>query len=100
MSVRNGIVLFLALSTLALLLACGGYSSPKVVPPPSGGFSHSNFKGTYVISIAGTDANSTTQSFFAIVGTIAADGSGNITGRTVELNDPNIGGFLPFRADR
>src|SRR5258708_157164 len=98
MSVRNGIVLFLALSTLALLLACGGYSSPKVVPPPSGGLSNSNFKGTYVISIAGTDANSTAQSFFAIVGTIAADGSGNITGGTVDINDPNIGGFFPAQA--
>jgi hypothetical protein len=98
MSVRQGFSLLIAVSALALLAACGGSSSPTAVAPPSGGFSASNFKGTYVLSIAGTDANATTSSFFAIVGTITADGGGNITGGTVDINDPNIGGFFPAQA--
>jgi hypothetical protein len=93
MSVRSGIVLLLALSTLSLLVGCGS-SSPTAQAPPSGGFSKSNFKGTYVFSISGTDANSSTESFFSMVGTIAADGNGNITGGTVDINDPNIGGVF------
>src|ERR1700688_3509291 len=95
MSVHKGLVLLLALFALAFLVACGGGSLPKVVPPPSGAFSASNLKGTYVFSIAGTDANSTTISFFAITGTVSFDGNGNITGGTVDINDPNIGGFFP-----
>lgn len=93
MSVRNGFVLLLAISTLSLLVGCGGSSSPTPVAPPSGGYSPTNFSGTYVISIEGADANfnADTESFFAIVGTIAADGNGNITGGLVDINDPDLG---------
>jgi hypothetical protein len=96
MSVRNGIVLLLALSTLSLLVGCGS-SSPTAVAPPGGGFGVSNFSGTYVLSISGADVNASaeTESFFAIVGTITADGNGNITGGTVDINDPDIGGVFP-----
>ena len=96
MSGRNGIALLLALSTLTFLVACGS-SSPTAVAPPTGGFSNSNLKGTYVISILGSDVNNSadTESFFAIVGTINADGNGNITGGTVDINDPDIGGVFP-----
>jgi hypothetical protein len=99
MSPRNPIVLLLALSTLSLLVGCGS-SSPTGTAPPSGGFSNSNFSGTYVISMLGADANFTseTESFFAIVGTITADGQGNITGGTVDINDPDIGGVFPGQA--
>ena len=59
MSVRNGIVLLVALSTLLFLAACGGNGTSIATPvaPPSGAFSNSNLNGTYVFSIAGTDAN-------------------------------------------
>lgn len=99
MSVRKGIALLLALSALTFLPACGGGGSRViVVPPPSGAFSNSSLSGTYVFSISGTDANSTTSSFFAMVGSITADGGGNITGGSVDINDPNIGGFFPAQA--
>ncbi len=81
-------------ATISILLIAGcGSSSPTAVPPPSGGFSDSNLKGTYVLSISGTDVNlsAETESFFAIVGTITADGNGNITGGTVDINDLDLG---------
>jgi hypothetical protein len=89
MSIRNGIVLLLALSTLTLL-GCGGSNNNTVaVPPPSGGFSNSNLSGTYVFSVSGYDFDSFP---YAIVGTITANGSGGngkggITGGAVDIVD-------------
>ena len=86
MSVRNALVLFLALSSLSLLVACGS-SSPRAVPPPSGAFSASNLNGTYVFSISGTDSNGAP---YAMVGTLTANGQGGsngITGGTLDIND-------------
>ena len=73
---------------------------PHAVQSAGGAFNATNFKGTYVISITGTDLNAGagTASFFAIVGTITADGSGNITAGTVDINDPDIGGFAAGQA--
>jgi hypothetical protein len=82
MSVRNAIALLLALSTLTLLVACGGSSSPKVVPPPSGGFSVSDLKGTYVFTTSGVDNSG---GFLDIAGTLVADGNGGIGGGTVDI---------------
>ena len=75
MSVRNGIVLLVALSTLLFLAACGGNGTSIATPvaPPSGAFSNSNLNGTYVFSISGTDAN---DAPYAIAGTLTANGSG------------------------
>ena len=91
MSVRNGFVLLLALSALLFLAACGnnGNSISIPVPPPSGNFSNSNLNGTYVFSVSGTDVNGAP---YAIVGMIAANGSGGngrggITGGTIDIND-------------
>jgi hypothetical protein len=90
MSVRNRIVLFLALSTLIILVGCGSSNStPIAVAPPSGGFSNSNLSGTYVFSVSGYDFNGAP---LAIVGTILANGSGGngkggITGGTIDIID-------------
>jgi hypothetical protein len=83
MSVRNGIVLIVTLATVSLLVACGS-SSPKAVAPPSGGYSASNLNGTYVFSVSGTDVNGLP---YAIVGALTANGSGGITGGTIDMND-------------
>lgn len=90
MSVRNGFVLLLTLSALTFLVACGGNGSSLVNPtaPPSGGFSASNLNGTYVFSISGLDQN---QSPYAAVGSFTANGSGSITGGTVDINDTGFG---------
>ena len=86
MSVRNAFALLLALCALTFLVACGGGGGTitNPVPPPSGGFSNSDLNGTYVFSVSGTDANGAP---YAIVGTFTANGSGGITGGTLDIND-------------
>jgi len=85
-----------AISSLFFMAACG--SSNSLVPPNNNGFTNGNLSGTYVLSISGTDITADTFSFFAIVGTITADGNGNITGGTVDINDPDLGGTGVFLA--
>ncbi len=96
MSVRNGTILLLALSTLLFLAACGSNGSSPATPvaPPSGAFSNSNLNGTYVFSISGVDQ--TNGAPYAIVGTFTANGSGGsgkggITAGTFDINDAASG---------
>jgi hypothetical protein len=111
MSVRNGIVLLLALSTLSLLIGCGNNNNIAPIPPPSGSFSNSNLKGTYVFSVSGTDVGTEngTVAGYGIVGAITADGGGKITGGTIDIVDGqltpaynlsiNNGGFYSVSVD-
>jgi hypothetical protein len=84
-----------AISAIIFSVACGSNSSAPSNPV---GFSNSSLNGTYVVSMSGTDVNLNAQtiSFFAIVGAITADGNGNITGGTVDINDLNLGGTGVF----
>lgn len=68
---------------LAFLIACS--SSNNNTPPPSGGFSNTDFNGTYVFSILGADQNGE----LAIAGAITACGcsNGSISAGTVDLTD-------------
>lgn len=89
MSFRNRLVLPMVLSSLAILVGCGS-SSNSATPPPTGGFTNSNLKGTYVFSFSGTDA--VNGSFFTMVGSMTADGSGGISsGTVVDIADPAYG---------
>jgi hypothetical protein len=93
MSMRNVFALVLAVSGSVFLAACGSNSStPRPVCPPSGCFSASNLNGTYVFTVSGSDFN--TGAAYSIVGTINANGSGGITGGTIDVNDAQIG-FAP-----
>jgi hypothetical protein len=81
----NRLVLLAVLAALAILPSCStsnGTTAP--VAPPSGGFSNSNLNGTYVFSVSGTDTNNAP---YAMVGSFTANGSGGITGGTLDLND-------------
>ena len=87
-----------AITSILFAVGCGsGNGFTKTNPV---GFSNSSLSGTYVLSISGTDVNvsANTASFFAIVGTISADGKGNIQGGTVDINDADLGGTGVFVA--
>lgn len=89
MSFSNRIVLpVVAVLSLAFLAACGN-NTHSVTPPPSGAFSNSNLKGTYVFAITGADA---ANDFVTMTGAFAADGNGGITGGAMDFNDT---GFTP-----
>lgn len=83
-----------ALTLIVFSIACGSNNSPA---PNNSGFTNSNLSGTYVVAISGTDATGN-GSFFAVAGTIAADGKGNITGGTLDINDLALGGTGVFAA--
>jgi hypothetical protein len=95
MSVRNALVLFLALSTMSLLVGCGS-SGPAIVPPPTGGFTTSSLSGTYVFSFSGTDISAANlnvgPSYFSVVGALTAS-SGALTG-TIDVVDPDLAAVL------
>src|SRR5580704_12184962 len=84
MSVRNGIVLLLVLSTVSFLAGCGGNGNPTPIPPPSGSFTVADLSGPYVFSVSGIDFNGAAV---AIVGAFIANGKGGITGGTIDIND-------------
>ena len=94
------LLMALAAITSILLMAACGSSSSSLPTPNKEGFGDGNLSGTYVISISGTDVNTTNDNIvpFAIVGTIAANGSGGITGGTVDINDPGNLGVHPGQA--
>ena len=73
--------LLLVMFMMGVLAGCGG-SSSRSAPPPTGPFSNSNFSGTYALSLSGNNAGG----FFSIVGSIQANGSGNITGGLLDVN--------------
>lgn len=95
MSLRNRVVLpVVAFLAFAFLPGCSSNSNSgggHVTPPPSGGFTNANLKGTYVFSYSGSDSING-GSPFAAVGTFTADGAGNISGGTFDDDDPFFGG--------
>ena len=86
-------VSLVTLSALALFVACSSNSINRGTAPPSGAFSNSNLNGTYVFSVTGSD--STNGAFQTIAGTFTANGSGGISGGTLEINDPATGFLAP-----
>ena len=83
--VRHGLVLLLTLFGLTLLVACGGSSS---LSPPgahsNSGFGASSLNGTYVFSSTALNL-SDAPLFLTMAGSLTANGSGGITGGTVDL---------------
>lgn len=88
MSLRRCLLAPAILFAFAALTGCSSNGSgiTNPVAPPSGSFSNSNLKGTYVFSLSGLDGG---QAPYALVGTFTADGNGGIssTGSTFDMND-------------
>jgi hypothetical protein len=80
-----------AIVSILLTSGCGGTSS-NTPPPNQSGFTTASLTGTYVISVTGTDVNTTTSTPevvpFALVGTIVSNGTGGISSGTVDISDP------------
>ena len=76
-----------AVSALLFACACGSSSTST----NQAGFNNGSFNGTYVVSMTGTDLNSSSNlASFAIVGTVQANGNGGFNGGTLDIIDPNI----------
>jgi hypothetical protein len=83
LSLKTTLAIVTVLS-LSFLVACGS-SSPKGTPPPTGGFTNSNLSGTYAFSVVGEDVNT---GIIAFAGTFTANGSGGISGGTMDVMEP------------
>jgi hypothetical protein len=80
---------------LAVLSGCGGSDDTnQAVAPPNGAFSNSALNGTYVVSFSGFDTSHNDGSFFALTGSLTANGSGGFTSGTVDISDPALGAWL------
>jgi hypothetical protein len=96
---RSRILLLLLLAcAAAALTGCGSSSSQPYDPPtapPGTAFSDSTLNGTYVVAFSGTDVTGGYyESFFALAGTLTANGAGVITSGTIDLIDPALGTAL------
>lgn len=89
MSLANRFTLSLALSGLALLGGCVNNNNGPAPNPQ--GFTNSNLSGTYVFLAQGFDSGSPNGAGpLTIAGALVADGSGHITGGTMDAVDPLI----------
>lgn len=85
MSLSHRIILPLAIVSLALLVACGNSNNGPA--PNQQGFANSNLTGTYVFFSQGWDSGFAP---LTIAGAFAANGSGVVTGGTMDAVDPAI----------
>src|SRR5579871_1681241 len=97
MSLRNRIILPLAISALITLAGCGSTSNTikNPVPPPTGSFSASSLNGSYVFSVSGIDLQGAP---YVLLGTFTANGQGGITGGSVDISDFDLTATVPNSA--
>lgn len=85
------ILVVAALWTIVIAFAsCGGgarFSPPTVGGGDNTGFSNSSLNGTWVFSARGSGSTND----FAVLGVFTADGNGNITSGSQDVNDSNAG---------
>src|SRR6266700_2029988 len=102
MPVKKHLTLFIAATTILILLTgCGGGNSASF-PPPQGGFTNANFNGAFAFSYTGSDA----QGFLTVAGSLQADGAGHITSGMEDVNsgfgiatNASVTGTYAIRAD-
>ena len=93
----------LFLTSVAVLAGCGGGNN-QIAPPAQGNFTNASLSGSYAFAVTGTNSGG----FFALAGSLQANGSGTITGGAEDINSPgtavvrtNVGitGTYTVRAD-
>ena len=94
MSTPNRIVVLITLSAFTGLIGCGGGAPQTTVtppPPPPAVVVPTSLSGNYVVSFSGMELNAKagTSTAFALLGTLTADGKGNLTG-VIDLNDLDL----------
>jgi hypothetical protein len=88
MSLRGRIALFFILLCSVSLTGCGLFSLGNLFGggggggTPAGTFSNSSLSGSYAFYFSGVNQNG----FFAVAGSFQANGSGMITGGTIDIN--------------
>jgi hypothetical protein len=81
MRANQRFLIFVAITTVLIVISgCGGSASLSF-PPPQGGFTNSNFTGPFAFSYTGTDGG-----FLAVAGSFQADGAGKISSGTQDTN--------------
>lgn len=82
--------LFAAVLSLSFLVGCGASGGPSNPGTGAAGYSNASLNGTYVFAMTGQCSGAcSTASVVQAVGIMKADGNGNVTGGTLDLN---IGG--------
>ena len=76
------------LATMIIIFSAGCGGNASSTPTPTGGFSNASINGAYAFSFSGNDASG----FFAVAGTLTANGSGQITSGVIDIN--RVGGVL------
>jgi len=92
MSLANRFTLPLAFLSLALLAGCGSNNNGPA--PNQQGFTNASLTGTYVFFSQGFDtgvSNGGAAAPLTLAGAFTANGSGNITGGTMDALDPVLG---------
>src|SRR5262249_55587418 len=88
MPARKLLPLVLATLSLTILAGCGGMNSNAGLP--QGNFNNSSLSGMYAFAISGTNSGG----FFTMAGSFQANGNGNITSGTLDINSPGTVGVL------
>jgi hypothetical protein len=84
---NRALLFFSSFSFLAILTISGCGGGVQTAPPNPSGFTNASLTGTYVFSISGNNGGG----FFAITGSLTANGSGAITGGMEDINSPGTG---------
>lgn len=85
--VQRVVLALAAVAGLSLMIACGSNNSSQ---PNNNGFNASYLNGTYVFSTTGTDTSGN-NTLIALAGAFTANGTGGITGGTMDAIDPSVG---------
>ncbi|MGA7294050.1 MAG: hypothetical protein WBW53_04270 [Terriglobales bacterium] len=86
-SSKYALRVLMSLAAIMGIFLMAGCSSSGPVTPNNQGFSNSSLNGTYVFSSQGYDASGDP---LALAGAFVANGSGSITGGTIDVIDPGF----------